>query len=296
MPPTPPAQKMGDLHEAHLAIVFSGARTRASGSVWFDPADGRNHHDIPFAFAWDGKSTKGKTISVTLDMLAKIRQQAIGDRPAIGLRWYANELLDKVAEDWIAVPGADFEELLEGARRLAALEAEHGSLADFLASPVLIIRLDQDVPPERLEAFRGELEAIVRAGGIPQHAAEEAAEPDLVTRLREEASEAGRQLALAREELDRYRSGRVIPPYVPSLPWTVVFQVHLPGHVETSGMHYDADGAVTQFAVSEIRVERHMGDRPRLIVNNALVTDGDLYVDGTLRVRAWRVNKDGEKG
>lgn len=308
MPPTPPNQRAGELHEAYLADVFSGVKTRASGSQWFDQGDVRNGHDLPFAFCVDGKSTKGKQIAVTLEMIAKIREQSQGERPAIGLRWYATENLDKVAADWVAVQSEDFREILEAARQWAELQRH----------PTIFLRAGEDMTGEELERFRAQFEAVISDTALRALLPEAAGDgPDLVMRLREEIavlrdeaatarteaeaagskwSDAMRAAAALREELDRYRAGKVIPPYVPRLPWTVVFQVHLPGHVETSGMHYDAEGAVTQFKVAEIRVERHMGNRPRLIVNNALVADGDLYVDGALQYRAWRDNRDGEAG
>jgi hypothetical protein len=106
-----------------------------------------------------------------------------------------------------------------------------------------------------------------------------------------------------REERDRYkaiaeaaREGRLIPPHIPRLPWVEVYQVHFQGHTETSGMSYDAQGHMTPFTVDSIRVERQTGNRPRLIVNDTLVTAGDLYTDGVLRARAWPENKDGETG
>jgi hypothetical protein len=63
-----------------------------------------------------------------------------------------------------------------------------------------------------------------------------------------------------------------------------------------SGLHYAQDGAMRSFAVGTVRVERWGGNRPRLIVNDKRVSDGDLYVDGQLRARACVVDKDAEVG
>ena len=380
MPPKPPAQQMGELHEVYLADVNGGRKSRASGSQWDDQGDGRNGHDGPFAFCWDGKSTRGQQIAVTLAMIAKIREQAQGERPQIGLRWYGNDLLDKIAEDWVAVQAEDWRELLEAGRQWAELQRQ----------PAIILQADEGMPDEELDRFRVLLEDAVSRGGlsalVPAAPEEEGDAPDLVTRLRAEIDQlrdeaatmktaaetansrwadamngskklreeisglrddlatreteleganskvevmaralqgdgsamaaaarsqaameadleqargllrsAGEELASAREELDRYRAGKVIPPYVPRLPWTVVFRAPLPG-AKSFAIRYAADGAVTRSEVSEIRVERHMGNRPRLIVDNLLVPDGDLYADGVLRARAWRDNRDGEAG
>lgn len=281
MPPTPTNQKAGELHEVFLADLFGGVKTRGSGSQWFDQGDVRNDHDLPFAFCVDGKSTRGKQVAVTLDMLAKIRAQAQGERPALGLRWYANDNLDKVTEDGVYLWAEDFRELLAAARQWAELQRH----------PAIIVRPDDGMSPEELERFREEFEEAVRQGGlsarVPPAPEGEDSSPDLKPAMAE--------IARLREELARYRAGKVIPPYIPRLPWTVAFRVSQPG-ARPLGMRYDADGSVTQFDVGEVRVERHTGNRPRLVVNNLLVHDGDLYVDGVLKARAWRDNRAGEVG
>jgi hypothetical protein len=120
----PDRNKMADLHEQFLAELTGGRRSRGSGSTWQDPADGRNNRLVTeFAFAVEGKSTTTGSITPTLGMLAKLREQAGGERPLLGLRWYATEDLEQVAEDWIAIPAADFDELLLAARAQAAAEA-----------------------------------------------------------------------------------------------------------------------------------------------------------------------------
>ena len=56
-------------------------------------------------------------------MLAKAREQAGGNRPMIGLRWYRNERLE-VAADWVAVRAQDMAEVLQEANILADLEKD----------------------------------------------------------------------------------------------------------------------------------------------------------------------------
>lgn len=266
MPASPTTQQMGELHEVYLADVNSGVKSHGSGSQWSDPADGRNSTDEPLPFAWDGKSTRSKSLTVTLDMIAKITEQALGCRPQIGLRWYGNDILDQVLADWVAVRAEDWREVLGLARRLAALEAEHGDLS------ALAEKMEERT--RRLDVEAG------KAVGLSQH----------LPALRQQIEDAQKR---ADEAEDRYRKlttavgeGRVIPPHVPALPWTVVFQVHLDGRSEKSGMHYEPNGRMVPFSVETIRIERTMKDLPRLIVNEALVREGDLYVDGVLRVRS----------
>jgi hypothetical protein len=116
--------KMGELHEVHLADVFGGRKSRGSGNQWDDPADGRNDHTRQaLAFSWDGKSTTGSSITVSLAMIEKIREQAKGERPAIGLRWYGNQALTLVDEDGVLITTEDMEELLAEARQEGLITA-----------------------------------------------------------------------------------------------------------------------------------------------------------------------------
>jgi hypothetical protein len=110
-------KKMGDAHEAFLCSLFEGRQARGSGNQWRNPMDGRtSRKHLRFAFAWDGKSTLGKSLSIPLTMIAKAREQAGGERPMIGLRWYKNEGLE-VARDWVAVDAHDMAEVLEAANQ-----------------------------------------------------------------------------------------------------------------------------------------------------------------------------------
>lgn len=110
--------KMGDAHEGFLAGLLGGRRTKASGAVWKDQMDGRhNRLRERFAFAWDGKSTLGKSIGVTRKMWEKAREQASGERPMLALRFYDTEALD-VGEDLVVLGVHDFAEVLQQANHV----------------------------------------------------------------------------------------------------------------------------------------------------------------------------------
>lgn len=326
MPAKPTTQQMGDKHEVFLAQVNGGTKTRASGSQWHDQGDGRNTHDEPFAFCWDGKSTRGQQIAVTLAMIAKIREQAQGERPQIGLRWYGNDALDQVTEDWIAIPAADFEELKAYAVRCAELETQVPDLSQVSERLYIAGRAEDENARlhEELESVKRRLEQEAEASlalrrdleqsrhtvaAYAQERAERAqdvlaaAGPADAARLSVESLQA--ILKAVEADRDRFRElaiaaqkGKLIPGYVPRLPWTVVYQVRLEGRIESSGMHYDADGNMTPFEVGTVRIERSLGsdNRPRLIVNELRVPDGDLYTDGVLIARACQVDVSIEVG
>lgn len=108
-------RKMASKHEEHLVERLGGRQAPGSGNQWAKPMDGRHsRYATAYAYAWEGKSTLGKSIGVSRAMIAKAREQARGERPMLALRWYDSERLD-VGEDWVAVPLDDFEEMRRAA-------------------------------------------------------------------------------------------------------------------------------------------------------------------------------------
>jgi hypothetical protein len=139
----PDRNKMAQLHEEFLASLTGGRNSRGSGQTWQDPGDGRDNRIVTeYAFAWDGKSTTTKSITVDRAMLAKIREQAGGERPMIGLRWYGTEDLARIPEEWVMVTAADFGELLAAAR-----SAVHFSGPAQIAVPAAPLVTPQPPPP-----------------------------------------------------------------------------------------------------------------------------------------------------
>lgn len=104
--------RMGAAHEQFLAVTLGGRQAKGSGNQWRDQMDGRhNRLTEQFAYAWDGKSTLGKSIGVSRAMWEKAREQAGGERPMLGLRWYDNESLE-VGLDLVVVSAYDLSEML----------------------------------------------------------------------------------------------------------------------------------------------------------------------------------------
>ena len=292
----PTTREMSDAHEARLAAAFDGTVQPGSGNQWHHQGDVRNAHDLPFAFTLDGKSTMGKGITVTLEMIAKIIEQAQGERPGFGLRWYGSGDMSDVLHDFVLLLLSDVEEMLTAARAWAGLEAELGGVSAQEVIRLLDGFRDAEAQIARL---RGELD---RARGphdrdqilgslIDEEKAESA-------RLREENDGLQAELATVRLQLSRHLQGMEVPDYIPMLPWTTVHITNLRGRQEKSGVHYDAEGHRQTFDVGEIRVERmpDSSNRPRLMVNNKRVSHGDLYVDGHLRTRAATTRKSIEVG
>jgi len=119
----PTTREMSGGHERFLVRLFGGDRMKGSGNQPVRP-DGRppDAHRVSFAFAWDGKSTFGSSLSVSKQMWAKAVDQSHFERPMLGLRFYATtRLQDSEALDLVVVSAHDQAELLE---RLHELEAE----------------------------------------------------------------------------------------------------------------------------------------------------------------------------
>lgn len=108
---------MGDVHEKWLADLLKMRGTRGSGNQWRDPMDAKhNRLETNYAFAIDGKSTLGKSIGVTRAMWHKAVEQAGGERPLLGLRFYKDASLSRVDNDLITSDALDFAELHQAAQ------------------------------------------------------------------------------------------------------------------------------------------------------------------------------------
>lgn len=115
--------RLANKHEEDIAELLDGVKSKASGSQWTNPADGRHsRHERTFAFAWDCKAAMPgtKSIGITREMLRKIESQCEGERPAIPLRFYLTES-GRVEFDWVAI---NVHHLAEMMRYIEGLEDE----------------------------------------------------------------------------------------------------------------------------------------------------------------------------
>lgn len=104
-------KRMADLHEAHIAELFGTEVNRGSGNQWNRQMDARNDsHVMPFAFAFDGKATLAKSISVSRDMWSKAFWQSGWERTGIPLRFYDGERLTQCL-DLVVVSLNDLHEM-----------------------------------------------------------------------------------------------------------------------------------------------------------------------------------------
>ncbi|MFJ4902817.1 hypothetical protein [Streptomyces sp. NPDC088727] len=132
-------QGMGDHHENHLAETLGMRQTRGSGNQWRDQMDAKHDRtSTQYAFAVDGKSTLAKSISISRDMWAKAVEQAGGERPMLGLRFYDTAAL-KVHADLVACDLLDFAELLQAASLWEQAKPILESLVDSKARCVPVI-------------------------------------------------------------------------------------------------------------------------------------------------------------
>lgn len=152
MSPKPLSHRMADHHEEDLQRRLGGRRTRGSGNQPANPMDGRhNRYSQAVAFAWDGKATRGESVSVTRKMVTKAEEQAHGERPMLALRWYDNDRL-RVWRDYAAITLDDLEELLDRSDRLTQLQEAIESLAT--GNPI------QTVFPTEL-LYDGDMDAVI---------------------------------------------------------------------------------------------------------------------------------------
>ena len=120
-------RKMSDRHEQDLADLFGGRLTRGSGSSWVDQTDGKHRLDPEraYPFAWDGKSTLGKSMAVSLATWFKLNEQCeAGKFPMLPLRFYGDERLTKVEADLVIIDAALMADILEDAELGAQVRRE----------------------------------------------------------------------------------------------------------------------------------------------------------------------------
>jgi hypothetical protein len=100
-------RRMSDKHEEFLARVFGGDRTPGSGNQWHAQTDGHN-----VDFAWDAKSTRSRSMTITIEMLDKLDEQSYPRRSFLPIRFYGDERLSTY-RDKVLVDLDDLLELLE---------------------------------------------------------------------------------------------------------------------------------------------------------------------------------------
>lgn len=272
MPSNPTTSDMGRLHEEHAAEIFGGARSRGSGSTWKDQTDGYNGPDDPFSFRWDCKSTKAASISVSLATVEKVTEQAQGHRWAIPLRLYGNDKLTVVSADLVALKDTDVAELLEAARSWAALTEDLMADERFAAGAAKY--------PDLVSVIKGAVLMGLQAGSLRQSLAD--AHDELIS--------AGQRIAAQELEIAARREAQDVPgavaQWVPRLPWTVIHMVREEGAARHAAVRYREDHMQELLDVGQVRVERSVGNRPRLFMSDRIIRNGDLYLNGVLQVRA----------
>jgi hypothetical protein len=107
------AKDMSLKHERWLAETFGGYVTPGSGNQYANQGDvirSRYHYDVGITF--DGKATRSRSLTITLDMIDKLIEQAAGNYPVLALRWYGDDRLTRHV-DWVALPAILLQDLLE---------------------------------------------------------------------------------------------------------------------------------------------------------------------------------------
>jgi hypothetical protein len=119
---------MADIHEADIAEWIKGVVQKGSGNQWHSPGDVKNGEYLThIPITGDGKSTMGKSISVSRDMWNKITEQTFGQTPALFLRFYQpGEQVRQIDLDLAVVRAGFFVDILEAARKWAEIEEEVG--------------------------------------------------------------------------------------------------------------------------------------------------------------------------
>jgi hypothetical protein len=154
--------RMAERHETDVAALFKplgGYKSKGSGATERDKNDGRTDHFGRWPFSWDCKATQGQSISVSRAMLAKLAQDAGGDRPVLPLRIYLNDQLDIApGGDLVAFTYTDAGEIIEALVELEQLKAR--------IAEAVIVNIPDHLTDDQVAEFEQQITAAL-AGGQP---------------------------------------------------------------------------------------------------------------------------------
>lgn len=284
MPANPSTSEMGRRHVERAAGALGCVPSAGSGNRWQNPADGRSGHDDPYPLALEGKSTRGKSLTVTLDMIAKLREQSLGENPVLPLCWYGTDDLTEVLEDWAAVPLDFLSEVLTSARAFVELEAELG-----------------DVNPEKVRAL------VLRAGLVDDLRKSLAEAHQALTEAGEAIAARNLDVRDAESEVARLRDREAYPKelaqWVPKLPWTVIRvfpedqRGKSPGDPVGTAVRYEPDRTQQISRVGQVRIQRSAVNRPHVFADGVRVRNADVFgSDGRLLARSCEDDESIEEG
>lgn len=128
-------QKMADSHELWIGEQIKGHQPKGSGSQWHAQLDAKNGtKNTPFPIGADGKATLGKSLSITRDIWAKLREQCFGEIPTWWGRFYQDETLRTVDLDLVALEAEDFRQILEAARKWVEHEEQVSAIREKIVT------------------------------------------------------------------------------------------------------------------------------------------------------------------
>jgi hypothetical protein len=121
----PTTREMSDAHEAEIAALFGGMVMPGSGNQMANQMDVRQHHlrTGEWSFAFDGKSTLGKSVGVSVEMWTKAVEQAEHEKPCLPLRFFEDWRLGPQGHHLVVLDANDLAGLIEAARKIDAVKA-----------------------------------------------------------------------------------------------------------------------------------------------------------------------------
>lgn len=121
----PSTRDLSDKHEAWLLAEFGGIQSPGSGNQFRNQLDIRQPAEDFWPLGIDGKSTQGKSISISLGTWSKLVAQAHDLVPVLAQRWYQpdNRLVPEL--DLVTLPARTFAEILSAARAHQDQQFDH---------------------------------------------------------------------------------------------------------------------------------------------------------------------------
>lgn len=120
----PTTRQMSDVHEKEIRDLFGGVISPGSGNQSANQMDVRQHQlrTGEWSFAFDGKSTLGKSVGVSVEMWEKAVEQAEHEKPALPLRFFQDYRM-KGGYHLVVLDANDLAGLIETARKVGKVKA-----------------------------------------------------------------------------------------------------------------------------------------------------------------------------
>jgi hypothetical protein len=224
-----------------------------------------------YGWATEGKATCGQSIGVTREIIAKLADEAEGERPLLGLLFYADETLERIDYELVAMNADDFAEIMgDNARLRSELADAQERLANLTAGTESIATGSPMSPGSAAELVRRAQEEAAALRRDNESLLALVATSGVLTKHQRELAVVGMP------------SKELWPCYVIDIRKSFT---QPSSATQERAWYVSASGEVDRLMVHTVRIDRGIGLTDRIFLNEQIVRCGELRVNGVLECR-----------